>query len=345
MLYKPGKRWTVHCRLCSHLCHIRNGDDGFCGVRYNSGGRLYTRVYGRALACNVDPIEKKPLYHFLPGSRIFSVGAPGCNFRCDYCQNWQISQVGEGAPAHVGPDLLAPDDLVASAISRRCRGIAYTYTEPTIFFEYAFETARLARQAGLANVFVTNGYMTAQAIETIAPYLDAANVDLKAWRDGFYRDLCQARAKPVRDTIHRMKRLGIWVEVTTLVIPGENDSREELEAMAAFIAEVDPDIPWHLSRFHPQYRMRDHQMTPFETLERAAEIADAKGLRFVYLGNVPDGRRITRCPACGNDLMRRTMTEVDTSGLADGRCRSCRALIPGVWKREPQNDTDIVLPD
>lgn len=333
MLYDTGKDNRVHCRLCAHRCAIDDNAYGFCGVRYNRGGRLVTETYGRALAQHVDPIEKKPLYHFLPGSRSYSVGAPGCNFRCDFCQNWQISQP-DGPVSAMGPHLFfGPEDIVSSALSQECASIAYTYTEPTIFFEYAYDTAKVAKEKGLANVFVTNGYMTSQALETIAPFLDAANVDLKAWEDTYYHDYCKGRVKPVLGTIERMKKMGIWVEVTTLIIPGENDSDRELNNIAGFIATLDRDMPWHVSRFHPQYKFGDRDTTPVESLDRAVEIARDHGLRYVYQGNVLGGDSVTACPDCGNELVVRT-PGVRTPGLDSGRCRQCDSKIEGVWKNQ-----------
>lgn len=332
MLYKKGKNNTVHCHLCAQHCTIEEDAYGFCGVRHNIGGQLFSEVYGRSAASHVDPIEKKPLYHFLPGSQSYSIGTPGCNFHCGFCQNWQISQIDRRmGPA--GEDLfIPPEKVVSAALTQRCASISYTYTEPTIFFEYAFDTAQLARRKALANVFVTNGFMTARALDTIAPFLDAANVDLKAWSDRYYRDHCQGRVKPVLNTIRHMKSLGIWLEITTLVIPGENDSDDELDAIAAFIASVDQNIPWHLSRFHPQYHFSDHRMTPEATLQRAADIAERHGLRFIYQGNIPGSDRDTRCPQCGRKVILRSGLDVEIIGMTDGRCSGCGAAVAGRWR-------------
>ena len=330
MLYQKKENGEVHCKLCAHYCKIEDTEKGVCGVRYNLGGTLYTMTYGKTIARHIDPIEKKPLYHFLPGSRSYSMAAAGCNFRCDFCQNWEISQIkGDAEPGLPGQPL-TPEEIVNEATENHCESISYTYTEPTIFFEYAYDTAKLAKKADLKNVFVTNGYMTRDALDTIAPYLDAANVDLKAWQDAYYKGHCQARVKPVLQTIRHMKELNIWVEVTTLVIPEENDSREDLEAIAGFISEVGKDIPWHISRFHPDYRFTNRPATPVETLRMAREIGKNAGLRYVYLGNVA-GDNNTYCPQCAKPVVRRPVGIAGEINIRDGKCVSCGGAIEGVW--------------
>ena len=324
----------VHCHLCAHECKIPESKFGICGVRQNIGGRLFTQVYGETIAAHVDPIEKKPLYHFLPGSLSFSIATIGCNFKCGFCQNWQISQarIPDGGLRASNP--LMPEQVVEEARKYKCQSISYTYTEPTIYFEYAYDTARLAKAAGLANVFVTNGYMTRRALETIRPYLDAANVDLKSFKDASYKKSCQARLAPVLETIASMKELDIWVEVTTLVVPGENDSDAELGEIAGFLSGIDADIPWHISRFHPDYKFMDHEATPVETLRRAREIGLAKGLHYIYLGNVPEGAN-TYCPRCREVVVERRYMGVDRLHLKDGRCPACGAGISGRWSTNP----------
>lgn len=330
LLWDYLEREKVHCRLCAHGCRISESKFGICGVRQNIGGALYTLVYGQAIAAHIDPIEKKPLYHFLPGSLSYSIATIGCNFKCGFCQNWQISQASlkNGHAASGYP--LMPEQVVAEAKKNKCRSISYTYTEPTIYFEYAFDTAKLARKEGLANIFVTNGYMTRQALEMIKPYLDAANVDLKSFRDASYKKNCQARLQPVLDTIASMKELDVWLEVTTLVIPGENDSDEELGQIAGFLAGIDKNIPWHISRFHPDYEFGDHQPTPIETLRKAREIGWGKGLHYVYLGNVPEGSN-TYCHQCQQILVERRYMGVDKLHVQSGQCPSCGLKISGVW--------------
>ena len=321
----------VACGLCAHRCTVSPGKLGICGVRRNDGGRLFTLVYGEVIAAHVDPIEKKPFHHFLPGTTSFSIATFGCNFRCSFCQNWEISQVRAGdAPAPRGSRLM-PEEVVREALARGCRSVSYTYTEPTIFFEYAADTARLARAEGLRNAFVTNGYMTAEALEAASPWLDAANVDLKAFKDETYRKICQARLEPVLETVRLMKKLGIWVEITTLIVPGLNDSDDEIAAIARFIAGVDPDIPWHISRFHPDYEYADVPATPVPTLEKALALGKREGLRFIYVGNVAGGSEDTICSACGGRLVRRTGFQVGENRIRGAKCPDCGTRIPGVF--------------
>lgn len=331
LLWEKLGEGKVHCYLCAHECKISEAKFGICGVRQNVGGALYSMIYGEIIAAHIDPIEKKPLYHFLPGSRSYSIATIGCNFKCGFCQNWQISQASLHTDGTSSRDTLLPEQIVAEARRNTCASISYTYTEPTIFFEYAYETARLAKQAGLANVFVTNGYMTRQALEMIKPCLDAANVDLKGFTEDYYKKNCKARLKPVLDTIISMKELGIWLEVTTLVIPGENDSDLELNQIAEFLAQLDKDIPWHLSRFHPDYHFTDHPATPIETLKRAREIGRNKGLRYIYLGNVVEGGN-TYCHHCQELITERRYMGLERQRLKDsGLCPSCGTKIRGIW--------------
>jgi pyruvate formate lyase activating enzyme len=331
MLWSPLAGGKVACALCGHRCVIAPSKTGICAVRRNSGGKLETLAYGEVIAAHVDPIEKKPLYHFYPGSKALSIATVGCNFQCSFCQNWQISQ----APRREGGALqgieLSPRDIVREAQAQDCRSISYTYTEPTIFFEYAYDTARLAKEAGLANSFVTNGYMTEVALTTIRPYLDAANVDLKAFKDETYRKVCGARLEPVLESIRLMKKLGVWVEVTTLVVPELNDGVEELTEIAQFIAGVDPDIPWHISRFHPDFEYADAPPTPVKTLRKAYEIGKNEGLRYLYIGNMPGEPEDTHCPKCGEALIRRRGFCVIENRLTAGSCVSCGTPIAGVF--------------
>jgi len=320
----------VHCYLCAHECKISESKYGVCGVRQNVQGVLKTMVYADLIAAHVDPIEKKPLYHFLPGSTSYSIATIGCNFKCGFCQNWRISQLSakEGY-LQSGPEV-PPGQVVVDAVKNHCRSISYTYTEPTIFFEYAFDTAKQAREAGLYNVFVTNGYMTRQALDTIRPYLSAANVDLKSFRDASYKKNCKARLQPVLDTIFAMKSLGIWVEVTTLIIPGENDSDNELREIAEYLAGVDRMIPWHISRFHPDYEFTAHQATPLAALHRARELGRQAGLHYIYAGNVMEDAN-TYCSQCGKPVIERRYMGLQSLLLQDGRCPYCRTEIAGVW--------------
>jgi pyruvate formate lyase activating enzyme len=328
MLYSKADGNVVNCFLCSHRCRIADGKRGFCRVRENHAGALYSLVYGRSIAQHMDPIEKKPLYHFLPGTRSWSIATPGCNFRCPFCQNWQISQV-DAAPAFESLGYVDPEDVVKEAVNGGAATISYTYTEPTIFMEYALACARLAQQHGLKNVFVTNGFQSPEAVEAMAGLIDAANVDLKAFTDAFYRSQCQGRLQPVLDSITGMHKAGIHVEVTTLLIPGLNDAEQELRGAASFLAGICPDMPWHISRFHPDYLEQDRPPTPVRSMLLAERVGREAGLRYVYLGNVltEEGQN-TRCPGCGRLLIHRAGFARPSVKIAEPRCPDCRRDLP-----------------
>ena len=331
MLQEPKEEKKALCGLCSHRCLISPGKRGICAVRENRGGTLYSLVYDKVIARNVDPIEKKPLFHFLPGSLSYSIAAPGCNFRCKHCQNADISQLPLDRGGLVAGEAVPPSAIVESALTRGCTSISYTYTEPTIYLELAYDTARLAVAAGLKNIFVTNGYITPEALGTIKPYIHAANIDLKAFSDDFYGKICGARLKPVLDAIALYRSFDIWVEITTLIIPGINDSDEELESIAHFIKSLAEDIPWHVSRFHPTYKMLDKPVTPVETIARARQIGLAAGLRYVYGGNVPGQGEDTICWNCKKTVIKRFGFSVHQNTVKEGKCGFCSAPIAGVW--------------
>jgi len=330
MLYDQLDEDRVRCKLCAHRCKIAEGRRGVCQVRENVRGTLYTQVYGRVIAQHVDPVEKKPLFHFYPGSRAYSIATPGCNFRCRWCQNADISQMPRDRKAVLG-ETTEPSEVVSRASAYQCRSIAYTYTEPTIFYEFAYDIARLAQSGGIANIFVTNGYMTEEMLEQFHPYLDAANVDLKAFREETYRKYVGARLQPVLDSMKAMKRLGVWLEVTTLVVPGLNDEEAELRDEARFVArELGSETPWHLSRFYPAYHMADTGPTPLSTLQRAKDIGQQEGLKHIYIGNVP-GESNTYCSQCGEVLIRRSDYEVLENRLDNGaKCPHCGAELAGI---------------
>ncbi len=331
MFYKVVSDDTVRCDLCRHRCKIHDGGRGICGVRENRGGTLTSLVYGKVVAEHIDPIEKKPLFHFLPGSKAYSIGTVGCNFHCRFCQNFDISQYPHARKGDIAGRDRTPAQIVAGARAARCETIAYTYNEPTIFFEFALETAVLAREEGIRNVFVSNGYMSAEAARRIGPYLDGINVDIKAFRDDFYRKLCGARLEPVLETVRLMKALGVWVEVTTLVIPGLNDGDAELRDIARFVKGVDPGIPWHVTRFHPTYELLDRPPTPVATLRRARGIGMQEGLRHVYEGNVPgEGGDNSYCHGCGALLLERHGMALVGNRLKRGTCPECGEAIAGV---------------
>ncbi|MBW1992777.1 MAG: AmmeMemoRadiSam system radical SAM enzyme, partial [Deltaproteobacteria bacterium] len=313
-------------------CKIDPGKWGICHVRHNREGTLYSMVYGRLIAENVDPIEKKPLFHFLPGSRSYSIATIGCNFMCMHCQNYDISQFPRQKGRIIG-EARTPEQIVDRALATRSSSISYTYTEPTIFMEFAQDVGKLAQEKGLRNVFVSNGFMTEVSARALAEFVAADNIDLKSFRDDFYRKICKARLQPVLDTIERLKRAGVWLEVTTLVIPGLNDSDEELTQIAHFIKEVGVDIPWHVSAFYPTHQMLDRPRTPASTLLRARDIGLKAGLRYVYTGNIPgQGGESTFCYQCGELLIDRLGYTIRGFILEDGKCPKCQAEIDGVWK-------------
>ena len=333
-LYESLDNNKVKCNLCSHRCVIKDGRRGICSVRENQGGILQTLVYGKLIARHIDPIEKKPLFHFLPGTLSYSIATVGCNFRCQFCQNADIAQMPADHSGMIRGETCQPSEVVAAAARDGCRSISYTYTEPTVFFEFAYKSAKLAFEKGLRNVFVTNGYMTAEALEMITPYLDAANVDLKAFTDKYYKDLCGARLKHVQETLKLMKTNGIFVEVTTLIVPGLNDDPAELRDLAAFIAQdLGVDTPWHISRFHPTYKLIDRAPTPVKTLTTARKIGLKAGLRYVYTGNVPgNAAENTFCYSCGEKVIERRGFQVGKLRIKNGQCEKCGAQIDGVWE-------------
>ena len=330
-LWEPAEGQEVRCRLCHFRCLIGEGNLGRCNVRRNLGGKLYSLNYGKVCAANPDPIEKKPLYHFQPGSRSFSIAAVGCNFRCAFCQNWQISQAALET-GRIDGETLSPERIVDAAVRTGCKSIAYTYTEPTVFMELCNDCARPAKARGLANVFVSNGYMTREAIDFAAGWLNGINVDLKAFSDEYYKKLCGARLEPVLDSIAYIAReTDIWIEITTLLLPGRNDSEEELKKLANWlVTEAGPDVPWHISRFYPQYKYTDSEPTPLESLQRAAEIGKAAGLHYVYLGNAPgtDGEN-TYCYRCHKELIERMGYRIVANHLKDSKCPNCGTKIAG----------------
>ena len=333
LLYEKLDDQRVACNLCAHRCNIREGSRGICRVRENREGMLYTLVYGNLISKNVDPIEKKPLYHFYPGSRAFSIATPGCNFRCAWCQNWQISQMPREMEMPIRKRVM-PEEIVAEAVRTGSDSIAYTYSEPTIFFEYSYDIARLAQEEGLKNVYVTNGFMTPEMLDMIGPYLDAANVDIKAFREEPYRTLMGGKLEPVLESCRIMKSKGIWLEITTLIVPGMNDDIEELSELASFIKEdLGPETPWHLSRFYPQYKMTDRPPTSEKILNQTKAIAHEIGLAYVYIGNV-FGTYSTQCKECGQELISRSGYNIRFTGLdLEGRCDSCGTPLDGVGIR------------
>ncbi len=301
-------------------------------VRENQGGKLYSLVYGKVVAANIDPVEKKPVYHFYPGHRSFSIATVGCNFRCSFCQNWDISQY----PRDQGGGILGrdytPEQVVKEAIASGCQSISYTYTEPTVSYEFTKDCGELAHKKGLKNIFVTNGFMTHEMIDD-AKFLDVARVDLKSFSDEYYKKVCGGRLDPVLDNLKYFKKKGKWVEVVTLLVPKQNDSDKEIRQIAEFISkELGPGTPWHISAFHPDYKMLDGQQTPLATMERAYKIGKEAGLHYIYVGNIESKLgRDTICPKCGETLIRRAWFDVLENKITGGKCSRCQNKIMGYF--------------
>jgi pyruvate formate lyase activating enzyme len=339
-LYKTEKNSNVKCLARGHYCLIPDGKTGICGVRKNSNGKLYLEVYGHPSAINIDPVEKKPLYHFLPGTEIFSFGTLGCNFKCEFCQNWELSQSpknnsklpvrnAEKSEKKTWP----PEKIIKFCLDKKIPSIAFTYNEPTVFFEYAFDTAAMARKYGIKNVLVTNGYFSSEAGKKWIGTLDAANIDLKSISDKFYKNRCGTSLEPVLNNIEFFFKKNIWIELTTLLIPGENDSPEEIKKIAEFIKSISKNIPWHISRFHPDYKMADKQATNYESLKMAHEIGVSSGLNHVYLGNVADKQKSnTYCTNCHELLINRVWNSAEIISLSRGKCNFCGNPAEGIWK-------------
>ena len=330
--YEPLGDRKIKCLLCRHHCILKEGQVGICGVNMNKNGELVNLVYGHPSSINVDPIEKKPLFHFIPGTDVLSFGTVGCNFKCPFCQNWQIAHTNK-----VNDSIyVSPEQMVALALQYNCKSIAYTYNEPSIFYPYARDVGVLAKEKGLKNVFVTNGFESVYEIEDMKSWVDACNVDLKSFNPDYYKKVLKGKLEYVLDTIQRLHDVGIWQEITTLIVPGDNDNEEELTKIAEFIASVGKEIPWHITRFHPDYKVTDKPPTPMETMLKAYEIGKKAGLKYVYLGNVATPV-ITYCPKCGEELIVRSIYRVEKNILkveedGTGRCPKCGEIIEGVWK-------------
>ncbi len=325
----------VLCEACAHACKLDESEYGICGVRKVENGELKLLVYGKAAAMNVDPVEKKPMFHFLPGTLAFSFGTVGCNLSCSFCQNFEISQYPQEHEHKIFGHDLPPKKAVELALQYGCKSIAYTYNEPIVWFEYSYDTAKLAKDAGLKNIYVTSGYETDKALDQLAGVIDGMNIDLKAFSDRFYKELCGARLKPVLHAIEQAYKKDIWIEITTLFIPGQNDSEEEMRQIANFIASLDTAIPWHVSGFYPTYKMTDTNPTPPQTLLKAYQIGKEEGLKFVYVGNFNAPQfETTYCPACGYGVIERSgyIGNEVKNHLIEGKCPKCGTFIPGVWK-------------
>jgi len=332
ILWKKLKDSIVECQACNFRCKIPSGSLGNCSVRKNMNGELFSLVYGNISSRNVDPIEKKPLFHFYPGIRTYSIGTVGCNFRCLFCQNYDISQSSVNENDEF--DSTTPEQIVEAAKKYGCEAIAYTYNEPSIFIEFVVETAKLAKKQGLKNVYVTNGYETKETLEELKGLVDAMNIDLKSMNDEFYLKVCGAvKIENVLETIALAHKMGFWIEITTLVIPGHNDSEKELKEIADFISNLDKNIPWHISRFFPMYKMENVPPTPIETLMKARKIGADAGLKYIYVGNAqtPEYEN-TICPKCSATIIERNWHEgIVNNKLKKGKCPECGEKIEGFF--------------
>ena len=325
--YRLQKNGKIKCLLCRHYCVLSEGQTGVCGVNKNEGDKLINLVYGRVAALHIDPIEKKPLYHFLPGTTALSLGTVGCNMQCDFCQNWQISQEKNISQK----DFISPEQIVNLAVKYKSQTIAYTYNEPTVFYPYVRDIALVAQKKGLKNIMVTNGIESVEVLNDMKGIIDAVNVDFKAFDENYYKKELKAPFT-VRESLQSMKNNGIWVEVTTLIIPGINDDKRQLKQIADFIVnKLGSDTPWHISAFHPDYKMKDRQITPVSSLEKAYQTGIKAGLKFVYTGNIPGLKNVTYCPVCHNKLLERTGYRILINHIINGKCAYCNTKIPGIW--------------
>lgn len=332
---KLAKYWvkkdkgSVQCHLCPNNCVIADGKYGSCKARKNIAGKLYSMVYGKPCSAAVDPIEKKPQYHFLPGSLAFSIGTPGCNMHCKFCQNFEISQA---SPEEIPSTTMMPEDVVKNAIKSGSKSVAYTYNEPTIFYEYVEDCAKLAHKAGLKNIFVTNGYINEKPLKDILPLIDGFHVDLKGFREDYYKNICFAKLQPVLNTLKILRKNKKWFEIINLIVPTLNDDIKVIKEMCSWIKkELGPETVVHFSRFYPCYKLSNLFPTPIETLTKAADIAKKVGLKFVYIGNVPEEDN-TICPKCKKTVIRRFAFDILENNVVKGKCKFCKQKIPGVWE-------------
>ncbi len=330
MFSGPSSDGRIVCGLCPHSCRLKEGQTGICGVRKNLGGELFSLNSDKVAAIHSDPIEKKPLYHFLPGSESLSIAAMGCNFKCRFCQNHSISMVDD--LSEIAGEKIKPEEIIDAANRAGASSISYTYTEPTIFYELMYETAKAAKASGIKNVMVSNGYISSEPLERIIPFMDGANIDLKSFSNDFYLQNCGGRLAPVLDTIRTLNNSDCWLELTTLLIPGLNSSDEEIDEIISFIADTSSEIPWHISRFFPHFREQNRNATDTQHIEEVLEKAEAGGIKFVYGGNFDSGKwGNTRCSECGEILIKRRGYFTEIKNISGGKCTNCNAEIAGVW--------------
>lgn len=335
MFYRKLDDLKIECTVCPKQCRVADYERGYCGNKENRGGTYYSLVYGRACSVHLDPIEKKPLFHYLPGSTAYSIAAPGCNFECRFCQNWQIAQY---RPEQIESINLPPKTVIDQAQSSGAMTVAYTYSEPVVFYEYMYDCAKEGRTRGIGSVMVSNGFINEEPLVQLCRYLTAVKIDLKAFSETFYRDYCSGRLEPVLTTLTVLKRIGIWFEIVVLIIPTLNDNADEIKRMCQWIATtLGADVPLHFSRFHPMYKITNLPPTPVKTLEECHRIATGAGLRYVYLGNVPGHpAESTYCPTCKKVVVKRIGFAILENNIRKGKCGSCGTPIPGVWE-QPKN--------
>jgi pyruvate formate lyase activating enzyme len=334
MFYETLEEMRVQCKLCPWECAVADQERGTCGVRENREGKYYTLVHSQPCAAHVDPIEKKPLFHYLPGSLAFSIATAGCNIECKFCQNWDIAQV---RPEQVDTYYLPPDDVTKISLKYNCKTIAYTYSEPVIFYEYMYDSAVYARQSKIGSVIISNGFINKEPLEHLCQQLTAVKIDLKAFTEKFYQETCRGQLKPVLNTLETLRDLGIWYEIVVLLVPTLNDSQQEIQDMARWIyKELGADVPVHFSRFYPMYKLTNLPPTPVKTIEMARKIAMDAGLHYVYIGNVPGHEgESTYCPNCGKIVVHRIGYRILKVDLDDtGHCKSCQYRIPGIWSEQ-----------
>ncbi len=332
MFYKKRADLKIECSICPKKCRIADLERGYCGNKENRGGIYYSLVHSLPCAAHIDPIEKKPLFHYLPSTTAFSIAAAGCNFECRFCQNWRIAQY---RPEQIESTFMSPDDIVRLALQKKAPTIAYTYTEPVVFYGYMYDCAKQGRRKGVGSVMISNGYINEEPLLELCKYLTAVKIDLKAFTEDFYRDYCSGELEPVLNTLKVLKRIGMWFEIVVLIIPTLNDSPDEIRRMSSWIAaNLGPDVPLHFSRFHPMYKIKNLPPTPLQTLETCHRIAQTAGLRYVYLGNVAGHpAESTYCPKCTKTVIQRIGYSIMKNSITDGTCSYCGQPIAGVWQQ------------
>ncbi len=329
--YEKLNNNLVHCLLCPNSCILAEGQIGICGARKNIAGKLYSLVYSKPVSINIDPIEKKPLYHFYPESKIFSIATVGCNMRCNFCQNWEISQ---SRPNEVRPYNMTPEKIVELAKNYKCKSIAFTYTEPTIFYEYMLDIAKLAQKENIKTVMVTCGFINEKPFRELSKYLDAANIDLKGYSENFYSTYTTGKLQPVLNTLKIAKEEGLYFEITNLVIPDANDKPDLIRNMCKWIVDsLGTNYPLHFSRFFPKYKLLNRPPTPLQTLQKAKKIAEEEGIKYIYIGNISTEAEDTYCPNCSKKIIDRSGYKIESIHIKDGKCQYCREKIYGRWNK------------